>query len=141
MRDQTCTFPGCDTRASDCQLDHTRPHPKGRTEPGRPGDEHATSVDGLGSLCDSDHRMKTLGGWHITHTPTGWEWTSPHGKIYTTTTLTYSPQTLAELATAETTRIDLADLVADEHDDHALTQAARKAAVDAVLYAANPAPF
>ncbi len=142
MRDQVCTFPGCDTRASDCQLDHTIPHPKGRTGPGKPGDRHQTSVDGIGSLCDSDHRMKTIGGWQVAHTADGWEWHSPHGKIYTTTTVTYSAQTLTDLAIAETTRIELADLVASEHDDQALTLAtARRNAVNTVLYNANPAPF
>jgi hypothetical protein len=142
MRDQVCTFPTCDTRASDCQLDHTIPHPKGRTGPGKPGDRHETSVDGLGTLCDSEHRLKTLGGWHVEKTVNGWEWHSPHGKIYTTSSVTYSPQTLTELAIAEDTRIDLADLVASELDESALTLAeARQAAVDAVLYAASPAPF
>jgi len=142
MRDQVCTFPTCDTRAADCQLDHTIPHPKGRTGSGKPGDRHQTSVDGLGTLCDSDHRMKTLGGWQIAHTPHGWEWISPHEKIYTTTSVTYTAQTLTDLAIAEETRIDLADLVASEHDEAALTEAeARRAAIDAVLYAANPAPF
>ena len=142
MRDQVCTFPTCDTRASDCQLDHTVPHPQGRAGAGRPGDRHQTSVDGLGTLCDSEHRLKTLGGWHVTHTPDGWEWVSPHGKIYTTTSVTYSPQTLTDLAIAETTRIELADLVASEFDDDALTlAAARRTAIDAVLYAADPAPF
>jgi len=142
MRDQVCTFPTCDTRATDCQLDHTVPHPKGRAGPGKPGDRHQTSVDGLGSLCDAEHRLKTLGGWHVTHTPDGWEWQSPHGKIYTTNTVTYTAQTLTDLAIAETTRIELADLVASEHDNdaYALT-AARRTAVNAVLYAADPAPF
>jgi len=142
MRDQVCTFPTCDHRASDSQLDHTIPHPKGRAGPSKPGDRHQTSVDGLGSLCDSEHRLKTLGGWHVTRIPDGWEWLSPHGKIYTTHTVTYTPQTLTDLTIAETTRIELADLVATEHDNdaHALT-AARRAAINAVLYAAHPAPF
>ncbi len=49
---------------------------------------------------------------------------------------------MTDLTIAETTRIELADLVATEHDNdaHALT-AARRAAVNAVLYAAHPAPF
>ena len=142
MRDQVCTFPTCDTRATDCQLDHTIPHPKGRAGAGKPGDRHQTSVDGLGSLCDTDHRLKTLGGWYVTHTSDGWEWLSPHGKIYTTTTVTYTAQTLTDLTIAEDTRIELADLVASEFDDDALAlTAARRTAVDAVLCAADPAPF
>jgi len=81
-------------------------------------------------------------GWQVAHTPTGWEWISPHGKIYTTTLVTYSAQTLADIAIAEETRTDLADLVAGEHDETARTQPeARRAAVDAVRYAAHPAPF
>lgn len=84
--------------------------------------------------------MRTLGGWHIAHTATGWEWESPHGKIYTTT-VTYTPQTLTELATADDTRIQLADLVAGEHDETALTTAARQTAIDAVVNTAHPAPF
>jgi len=141
MRDQVCTFPTCDRRATDCQLDHTIPHPQGRTGRGKPGDRHQTSVDGLGTLCDTEHRLKTLGGWHVTRMPNGWEWLSPHGKIYTTNTVTYSPQTLTDLAIAETTRIELADLVASEHDDAFALTAARRAAVNAVLIAADPAPF
>jgi len=142
MRDQVCTFPTCDRRATDCQLDHTIPHPQGRTGPTKPGDRHQTSVEGLGSLCDSEHRLKTLGGWHVVRIADGWEWLSPHGKIYTTTTVTYSPQTSTDLAIAENTRIESADLVASEHDDEALAlAAARQAAVDAILSAADPAPF
>jgi len=86
--------------------------------------------------------VETLGGWHVTRTINGWEWLSPHGKIYTTNTVTYSPQTLTDLTIAENTRIELADLVASEYDDEALARAAaRRAAVAAVLTAADPAPF
>ncbi|HEY8789029.1 MAG TPA: hypothetical protein VIM10_07860, partial [Actinopolymorphaceae bacterium] len=132
----------CDRRAADCQLDHTIPHPKGRAGAGRPGDRHQTSVDGLGSLCDTEHRLKTLGGWQVVRMADGWEWLSPHGKIYTTNTVSYSPQTLTDLAIAEDTRIELADLVASEFDDDAFAlAAARRTAVDAVLCAADPAPF
>jgi len=152
MRDQLCTFPTCDRRAADCQLDHTIPHPKGRAGAGRPGDRHQTSVDGLGSLCDTEHRLKTLGGWQVVRMADGWEWLSPHGKIYTTNTVSYSPRTLTDLAIAEDTRIELADLVASEFDDEAFARAAerdhvqrqnaaRRTAVAAVLRAADPAPF
>jgi hypothetical protein len=82
----------------------------------------------------------------------GWEWLSPHGKIYTTNTVSYSPRTLTDLAIAEDTRIELADLVASEFDDEAFARAAerdhvqrqnaaRRTAVAAVLRAADPAPF
>jgi len=85
--------------------------------------------------------MKTLGGWQITHTPDGWEWISPHGKI-STSTVTYTAQTLTDLKFAENTRIDHADLVASERDEHSLTRAeARRTAIDTVLNAANPAAF
>jgi len=49
---------------------------------------------------------------------------------------------LTDLTIAENTRIELADFVASEYDDEALAQAAaRRAAVAAVLTAADPAPF
>jgi len=141
MRDRLCTFPTCERRSADCQLDHTVPHPKGRAGASRPGDRHATSAEGLGSLCDAEHRLKTLGGWQVTRLDGQWEWRSPAGKVYLTTTTTYSPQTLGELAIAEETRIEFADLVAGELDEDALTRAAQRDAVNAVLWANDPAPF
>ena len=141
MRDQLCTFPTCERRSADCQLDHTVPHPKGRAGSSRPGDRHQTSADGLGSLCDAEHRLKTLGGWQVARLDGQWEWRSPAGKVYLTTTTTYSPQTLDELVIAENTRIEFADLVAGELDEEALTRAVRRDAVNAVLWANDPAPF
>jgi hypothetical protein len=48
---------------------------------------------------------------------------------------------LTDLATAETTRIEHADLIASELDEDALTRAAQRNAINAVLYVADPAPF
>jgi hypothetical protein len=98
----TCTFPGCGRDSSRCQLDHTDPHPKGRNGPGLPGDVHETSPTRLGPLCDTDHRVKTHGGWSISRLDNHrWEWVSPLGKVYYTFNETLSPRTLVELAEAE----------------------------------------
>jgi len=45
------------------------------------------------------------------------------------------------LTIAEQPRIEFADLVAGELDEQALTRAARRDAVNAVLWANDPAPF
>ena len=51
----TCCFPGCRTRARDCDLDHRIPY-----APGDP-DRGATCSCNLGALCRTHHRLKTAG--------------------------------------------------------------------------------
>ena len=54
-RDRYCVRPGCGTRAQGCDLDHTTPfHTGGRT-----------AVDNLGSLCASDHALKSDGAYRV----------------------------------------------------------------------------
>lgn len=142
-RDQVCTFPTCDKPAAECQLDHTRPHPSGRRGASRPGDSHQTSLGGLGSLCDSEHRLKTLGGWGVNRLMDRWEWISPTGKVYTTAQNTYTPRTLAEMATEEQVRADLASVAAGTDDDQIRDRIARRVAdtlAFAAAAAAVPAP-
>jgi hypothetical protein len=48
-RDGTCQVPTCSRPATECDLDHEQPHPRG-----------PTSADNLRPLCRKHHRMKTL---------------------------------------------------------------------------------
>ncbi len=53
-RDRTCRFPGCQHRATGCQLDHALPW----------SDGGETSRANLGALCVRHHQLKTHSGWH-----------------------------------------------------------------------------
>lgn len=140
-RDRVCTFPTCDQPAAECQLDHTRPHPQGRKGSAEPGDSHDTSVGGLGCLCDSEHRVKTLGGWNVNRLADRWEWISPTGKVYTSTDVTYSPRSLLELGIADQLRADHTAIAngAAAADVHERVDARRAAMPGAALD--DPAPF
>jgi hypothetical protein len=73
-----------------------------------------------------------------------WEWISPTGKVYTTAQNTYTPRTLAEMATEEQVRADLASVAAGTDDEQILDRIARRDAETlalAVAAAAVPAPF
>jgi hypothetical protein len=73
-RDQTCRFPGCQRKATACEIDHVIPWPTG-----------TTSKDNLASLCNFHHRLKTFGGWKIKLDPDGTcTWTSPTGRQHLT---------------------------------------------------------
>ena len=54
-RDGTCQVPTCSRPATECDLDHEQPHPRG-----------PTSADNLRPLCRRHHRMKT----HLDTDPT-----------------------------------------------------------------------
>ena len=76
-RDLTCRFPGCDTPATEADIDHTVPHPLGPT--------HASN---LKILCRFHHLLKTFwtgkNGWHDRQLPDGTViWTSPTGHTFT----------------------------------------------------------
>ena len=75
VRDQQCTFPGCNrTAARAVELDHIRPWDEGgETEP-----------DNLTALCARHHHLKHDGGWVNERDPsTGTvTWTSPTGHRY-----------------------------------------------------------
>jgi hypothetical protein len=73
-RDQTCRFPGCQRKATACEIDHVIPWPTG-----------TTSRDNLASLCSFHHRLKTFGGWKLRLDRDGTcTWTSPAGLQYVT---------------------------------------------------------
>jgi len=84
FRDLTCRFPGCDRRATFCDLDHTMPF------------NHDNPLEGgwtvpwdLACYCREHHRLKTFHAG-----PEGWRdrqladgtivWISPTGRIYRT---------------------------------------------------------
>ncbi|MFC7406298.1 HNH endonuclease signature motif containing protein [Georgenia alba] len=72
-RDRTCVRPGCNTKASACELDHTVPFGHGGT----------TALTNLGALCLIDHREKTLGHFRLVQHDGGvFDWTSPTGHTY-----------------------------------------------------------
>jgi hypothetical protein len=73
-RDQTCRFPGCQRKATTCEIDHVIPWPEG-----------TTNRDNLASLCAYHHRLKTFGNWKLTLDANGaCTWTSPDGLQYIT---------------------------------------------------------
>ncbi|MEX7474659.1 HNH endonuclease signature motif containing protein [Mycobacterium adipatum] len=72
MRAMTCSFPGCNRAAHQCDLDHLIPWPAGATHPGN-----------LGPLCRLHHLLKTFGGWTPTAQPDGTiHWSAPTGHTY-----------------------------------------------------------
>ena len=73
-RDLTCRFPGCSKPATDSDLDHTIPYPRG-----------ATQATNLKCLCRRHHLLKTFWGWRDHQHPDGTvDWLSPGGQAYTT---------------------------------------------------------
>ena len=79
-RDLHCRFPGCDKPAEVCDIDHTVPWRSG-------GPTHPSN---LALLCRAHHLLKTFwcgdGGWTEVQRSDGTiTWTSPSGRIYTTT--------------------------------------------------------
>jgi hypothetical protein len=74
-RDLTCRAPGCDRPATDCDLDHTVPYPRGAT--------HASNIK---CLCRLHHILKTFWGWRDHQLPDGTViWTLPDNRVYLTT--------------------------------------------------------
>jgi hypothetical protein len=74
-RDRTCTFPGCRTPATDCDLDHRTPHSQGGP----------THIENLGPLCRHHHNLHHHHAWTYQPLPGGdYQWTSPLGHTYTT---------------------------------------------------------
>ena len=73
LRDHTCRHPGCTTKATRCDIDHTQPHAKGGK----------TCPCNLVPLCRRHHRAKTFSGWRYTTIQPGhYLWTSPHGRHF-----------------------------------------------------------
>ncbi len=73
-RDLTCRFPNCDRPATQCDIDHTVPYPRG-----------ATQASNLKCLCRTHHLYKTFLGWRDRQHPDGSvDWLSPAGQKFTT---------------------------------------------------------
>lgn len=71
-RDGTCRFPGCQTPANRCDLDHVIPFPAGPTE-----------AANLISLCRTHHRFKHHGGWRAElRDDATVAWTAPDGRAH-----------------------------------------------------------
>ena len=71
-RDRRCRFPGCNTRATVCDIDHNIPAPRGDT-----------SAKNCCCLCRRHHRLKTFGGWTVKLQPDGsCLWTAPCGRQF-----------------------------------------------------------
>jgi hypothetical protein len=74
-RDLTCSFPGCDEPAINCDIDHTVPYPYGPTHPSNNS-----------MKCRTHHLLKTFCGWTDLQLSDGTiRWISPTGRTYTTT--------------------------------------------------------
>lgn len=73
-RDRTCRFPGCNRRATTCEIDHALAWDDGGT----------TAPANLGALCTRHHLAKTHGGWRITESREDGSciWRSPLGRRY-----------------------------------------------------------
>jgi hypothetical protein len=71
-RDRRCRFPGCNSPAVHCDLDHRVAFPDG-----------ATDANNLEPLCRHHHRLKHLGDWQVFNTDDGTLiWISPTGRAY-----------------------------------------------------------
>lgn len=77
VRDQICFMPGCRQPAHRCELDHLHPFRPGQPTGG------ATSDTNLGPGCKHHHRAKDGGGYRVTRTDTGYQWTTPLNRTYT----------------------------------------------------------
>ncbi|RIQ28212.1 HNH endonuclease signature motif containing protein, partial [Jiangella rhizosphaerae] len=72
-RDRTCRIPGCHRPATTCDLDHIIPVNAGGT----------TDPDDLHALCETHHKLKHHGHWHVERLPDGTTiWISPTGHRY-----------------------------------------------------------
>jgi hypothetical protein len=71
-RNRRCRFPGCNTAATVCDIDHNIPAPRGDT-----------SAANCCCLCRRHHRLKTFAGWTVELQPDGsCQWTSPCGRQF-----------------------------------------------------------
>jgi hypothetical protein len=80
-RNQTCTAPACNAQAVFCDVDHSVPYPDGPTD-----------QCNLNPKCRRHHRTKQAPGWRTAQpTPDTVTWTTPSGRIHTTTPTIYDP--------------------------------------------------
>lgn len=74
VRDDTCTFDGCNKPAERCDIDHRIPWPRGQT-----------SLDNGDARCRRHHRLKTETQWTVQRDASNAAvWTSPDGTIIRT---------------------------------------------------------
>ncbi|MFD6446400.1 HNH endonuclease signature motif containing protein, partial [Promicromonospora sp. NPDC060204] len=90
-RDGTCTFVGCDTPATTCDLDHIEPfdHDRDRDDGAAAGDggggaRGQTNAWNLHALCRRHHLLKTHAGWGVERDPVSGvtTWTTPAGRAH-----------------------------------------------------------
>ncbi|OJV81210.1 MAG: hypothetical protein BGO37_17270 [Cellulomonas sp. 73-92] len=75
LRDVTCRFPGCNRRASRCDVDHSLAW----------ADGGATEACNLACLCRKHHRLKHEMDWQVSREPGGvLVWRSALGRTYRT---------------------------------------------------------
>ncbi len=80
IRNPTCTAPGCRRNAARCDLDHVTPYDRG----GR------TCECNLHPACRHHHKTKQSPGWTLTTpSPGTLTWTTPGGRVHTTTPTQY----------------------------------------------------
>jgi hypothetical protein len=73
-RTTTCPAPGCAAQAIHNEIDHTIPHPDGKTD-----------ECNLSPPCSRHHHAKHAPGWKLEQPEPGiMEWTTPSGRTYTT---------------------------------------------------------
>jgi hypothetical protein len=78
-RAQTCSAPGCNAQAIWCDIDHSVPYPDG-----------PTCQCNLNPKCRRHHRIKQAPGWRVTQpSPDTAAWTTPSGRIHTSTATVY----------------------------------------------------
>jgi hypothetical protein len=71
-RDRHCRFPGCNRRATYCDIEHCVPFPVG-----------ATASHNCYSLCRRHHRLKTHGGWQVElFRDASCRWTALNGRTF-----------------------------------------------------------
>jgi hypothetical protein len=71
-RDRHCRFPGCNRKATYCDIEHCVPAPVG-----------ATASYNCYSACRRHHRLKTHGGWKVELFRDGsCRWTAPNGRTF-----------------------------------------------------------
>lgn len=74
-RDGTCRFPGCETPAHKCDIDHIQPYDHDDPAAGGP-----TDTRNLHCLCRRHHNLKSAGLWDVTkHADDSETWTSRDG--------------------------------------------------------------
>jgi hypothetical protein len=78
-RTTTCSAPGCNAQAVHSDLDHVTPWPDG-----------PTCECNLHPGCRRHHRCKQAAGWNVAQPEPGIiRWTTPAGRVYTTTPTVY----------------------------------------------------